>query len=104
MAKQVLYSEDARHAVLDGVSQLAQAVKVTLGPRGRNVVLGKKWGSPVITKDGVTVAKEIELEDKNEDMGAKWRNEEYTSLQATAAAEAEAAQGEPIVVGGGPIE
>ena len=71
MAKQILYSEDARLAVLSGVTQLAKAVKVTLGPRGRNVVLGKKWGSPVITKDGVTVAKEIELADKNEDMGAR---------------------------------
>ena len=71
MAKQILYSEDARLAVLSGVTQLAKAVKVTLGPRGRNVVIGKKWGSPVITKDGVTVAKEIELPDKNEDMGAR---------------------------------
>ncbi len=71
MAKQILYSEDARLAVLSGVTQLAKAVKVTLGPRGRNVVLGKKWGSPVITKDGVTVAKEIELADRNEDMGAR---------------------------------
>tara|TARA_B100002003_G_scaffold252006_1_gene300149 strand:- start:11985 stop:13667 length:1683 start_codon:yes stop_codon:yes gene_type:complete len=71
MAKQVLYNENARQAVLNGVTQLAKAVKVTLGPRGRNVVLGKKWGSPTITKDGVTVAKEIELADKNEDMGAR---------------------------------
>ena len=71
MAKQVLYDEDARRAVLDGITQLSNAVKVTLGPRGRNVVLGKKWGSPVITKDGVTVAKEIELPDKMQDMGAR---------------------------------
>ena len=71
MAKQVLYNENARQAVLNGVTQLAKAVKVTLGPRGRNVVLGKKWGSPTITKDGVTVAKEIELADRNEDMGAR---------------------------------
>ena len=71
MAKQVLYNENARQAVLSGVTQLAKVVKVTLGPRGRNVVLGKKWGSPTITKDGVTVAKEIELADKNEDMGAR---------------------------------
>ena len=71
MAKQVLYNENARQAVLNGVTQLAKAVKVTLGPRGRNVVLGKKWGSPTITKDGVTVAKEVELSDKNEDMGAR---------------------------------
>ena len=71
MAKQVLYNENARQAVLNGVTQLAKAVKVTLGPRGRNVVLGKKWGSPTITKDGVSVAKEVELSDKNEDMGAR---------------------------------
>ncbi len=71
MAKQVLYSEDARHAVLEGVTQLAKVVKVTLGPRGRNVVLGKSWGSPVITKDGVTVAKEVDLKDVNENMGAR---------------------------------
>ena len=71
MAKQVLYNENARQAVLNGVTQLAKVVKVTLGPRGRNVVLGKKWGSPTITKDGVTVAKEIELADRNEDMGAR---------------------------------
>ena len=71
MAKQVLYNENARQAVLSGVTQLAKVVKVTLGPRGRNVVLAKKWGSPTITKDGVTVAKEIELADRNEDMGAR---------------------------------
>tara|TARA_B100001146_G_scaffold109565_1_gene96777 strand:+ start:15397 stop:17079 length:1683 start_codon:yes stop_codon:yes gene_type:complete len=71
MAKQVLYNENARQAVLNGVTQLAKVVKVTLGPRGRNVVLAKKWGSPTITKDGVTVAKEIELADRNEDMGAR---------------------------------
>jgi chaperonin GroEL len=70
MSKRVLYSEDARHAILAGVTKLSKAVKVTLGPRGRNVVLGKKWGSPVITKDGVTVAKEVELPDKVENMGA----------------------------------
>ena len=71
MAKKVLYHEDARQAILSGVTQLAKAVKVTLGPRGRNVVLGKSWGSPVITKDGVTVAKEVELSDRNEEMGAR---------------------------------
>ena len=71
MAKQVLYNENARQAVLSGVTQLAKVVKVTLGPRGRNVVLAKKWGSPTITKDGVTVAKEVELADRNEDMGAR---------------------------------
>ena len=61
MAKQITYGNDSRQAVLRGVNRLADAVKVTLGPKGRNVVLDKKFGSPVITKDGVTVAKEIEL-------------------------------------------
>jgi chaperonin GroEL len=70
-AKQIVYSEDARQAVLRGVNKLADAVKVTLGPKGRNVVLEKKFGSPVITKDGVTVAKEVELKDKLENMGAQ---------------------------------
>src|SRR6187401_1945506 len=70
-AKQLIFSEDARRAVLEGVEQLARAVKVTLGPRGRNVVLDKKFGSPTVTKDGVTVAKEIELEDPYENMGAQ---------------------------------
>ncbi len=60
-AKQIVYSENSRQAILRGVNQLADAVKVTLGPRGRNVVLEKKFGGPTITKDGVTVAKEIEL-------------------------------------------
>jgi chaperonin GroEL len=71
MAKQIVYSEEARQAVLRGVNRLADAVKVTLGPKGRNVILEKKFGSPVITKDGVTVAKEIELKDKLENMGAQ---------------------------------
>lgn len=71
MAKQLKYSEDARRAILSGVEQLARAVKVTLGPKGRNVVLDKKFGSPTITKDGVTVAKEIELKDPYENMGAE---------------------------------
>ncbi|MBI5873024.1 MAG: chaperonin GroEL [Candidatus Omnitrophica bacterium] len=71
MAKQLLFSDEARRAVLRGVEQLAKAVKVTLGPKGRNVVIDKKFGSPTITKDGVTVAKEIELEDPYENMGAQ---------------------------------
>jgi chaperonin GroEL len=71
MAKQIVYSEDARGAVLRGVNKLADAVKVTLGPKGRNVVIEKSFGSPTITKDGVTVAKEIELEDPLENMGAQ---------------------------------
>jgi len=62
-AKNIIYGEEARQRVLRGVNKLADAVKVTLGPKGRNVVLEKKFGSPTITKDGVTVAKEIELED-----------------------------------------
>ena len=71
MAKQLLFREDARRKMYEGVSKLAAAVKVTLGPRGRNVVLEKKFGSPTITKDGVTVAKEIDLEDAYENMGAQ---------------------------------
>src|SRR5579884_20965 len=70
MAKQIVYSNDSRMAILRGVNKLADAVKVTLGPRGRNVVLEKKYGGPTITKDGVTVAKEIELRDPLENMGA----------------------------------
>ncbi|MCI0566813.1 MAG: chaperonin GroEL [Acidobacteria bacterium] len=70
-AKEIVYSEDCRHAILRGVNKLADAVKVTLGPKGRNVVLEKKFGSPTSTKDGVTVAKEIELEDSRENMGAQ---------------------------------
>ena len=69
--KKVAYGEDARHAVLRGVNKLADAVKVTLGPRGRNVVIDKKFGSPTVTKDGVTVAKEVELEEPVENMGAQ---------------------------------
>src|SRR5919106_385955 len=71
MAKQIIYSDDSRQAILRGVNQLAEAVKVTLGPKGRNVVLEKKFGGPTITKDGVTVAKEIELKDPLENMGAQ---------------------------------
>ncbi|MFA5099310.1 MAG: chaperonin GroEL, partial [Candidatus Omnitrophota bacterium] len=70
MAKQLLFQDEGRRKILSGVEQLARAVKVTLGPKGRNVVIDKKFGSPTITKDGVTVAKEIELEDSFENMGA----------------------------------
>ncbi|MBM3308300.1 MAG: chaperonin GroEL [Candidatus Eisenbacteria bacterium] len=70
-AKELLYGEEARQAVLRGVEQLSKAVKVTLGPKGRNVVLDRKWGGPRITKDGVTVAKEVDLEDRFENMGAQ---------------------------------
>jgi hypothetical protein len=69
-AKKIVYSENSRQAILRGVNQLAEAVKVTLGPRGRNVVIEKKFGAPTITKDGVTVAKEVELRDPPENMGA----------------------------------
>src|SRR2546426_12085555 len=75
MAKQIVYGEHARQAVLRGINQLADAVKVTLGPRGRNVILGKPYGSPTITKDGVTVAKEIDLRDALENMGAQMARE-----------------------------
>ena len=71
MAKEILYDQKAREALLKGVNTLADAVKVTLGPKGRNVILEKTFGSPTVTKDGVTVAKEIELEDKFENMGAQ---------------------------------
>jgi chaperonin GroEL len=71
MAKQIVYAENSRQAILRGVNQLADAVKVTLGPKGRNVVIEKKFGGPTITKDGVTVAKEIELKDPLENMGAQ---------------------------------
>ena len=71
MAKQIVHGEDSRQAILRGVNILADTVKITLGPRGRNVVLDKKFGSPLITKDGVTVAREIELKDAMENMGAQ---------------------------------
>src|SRR3984957_13134965 len=70
-AKEMLFSEHARSAILRGVNVLADAVKVTLGPRGRNVVIEKSFGAPLITKDGVTVAKEVELEGKFENLGAQ---------------------------------
>jgi chaperonin GroEL len=71
MAKQLIFDEVARQSILRGVETLARAVKVTLGPKGRNVVIDKKFGSPTVTKDGVTVAKEIELPDAYENMGAQ---------------------------------
>src|SRR4051794_35190390 len=70
-AKQIAFDQEAREAMRRGVSKLARAVKITLGPKGRNVILQKSFGSPTVTKDGVTVAKEIELEDKYENMGAQ---------------------------------
>src|SRR3954453_5730977 len=71
MAKQIVYGDASRQGILRGVNSLANAVKVTLGPQGRNVILGKAFGSPTITKDGVTVANEIELKDPLENMGAQ---------------------------------
>src|SRR3974377_2588516 len=70
-AKQLAYSDEARQKLLNGVSKLARAVRCTLGPRGRNAIIDKGWGSPNITKDGVTVAEEIELQDPYENMGAQ---------------------------------
>ena len=71
MAKEIKFAEDARKALERGVNMLADTVKVTLGPKGRNVILDKKYGSPLITNDGVTIAKEIELDDPYENMGAQ---------------------------------
>ena len=71
MAKQITYGDESRQSILRGVNRLADAVRVTLGPKGRNVILDKKFGSPTITKDGVTVAKEIDLKDPMENLGAR---------------------------------
>jgi chaperonin GroEL len=84
MAKQIVYGEQSRQAILRGINQLADAVKVTLGPKGRNVVLDRKFGSPTITKDGVTVAKEIELKDPLENMGAQMVREVASKTSDTA--------------------
>ena len=84
MAKQIVYGEESRHAILSGINQLADAVKVTLGPRGRNVILGKAYGAPTITKDGVTVAKEIDLKDRLENMGAQMVREVASKTSDTA--------------------
>src|SRR5688500_9638057 len=75
MAKDILFGAEARRALEDGVDRLANAVKITLGPKGRNVVLEKKWGAPVITNDGVTIAKEVEVEDRFENLGAQLAKE-----------------------------
>src|SRR3990167_4011465 len=84
MAKQIIFDQDARTAILKGVNTLADAVKVTLGPRGSNVVIDKSFGAPVVTKDGVTVAKEIEFKDKFKNMGAQMLKEvaSHTSDEA----------------------
>lgn len=84
MATNILYGEDARKALQSGVDKLANTVKITLGPKGRNVVLDKKYGSPLITNDGVTIAKEIELEDKFENLGAQLIKEVSTKTNDVA--------------------
>ncbi|MBQ3496788.1 MAG: chaperonin GroEL, partial [Oscillospiraceae bacterium] len=84
MAKQIIYGEDARKALLGGINKLADTVKITLGPKGRNVVLDKKFGAPLITNDGVTIAKEVELEDAFENMGAQLVKEVATKTNDVA--------------------
>ena len=84
MAKQIIYGEEARKALQAGIDQLANTVKVTLGPQGRNVVLGKKFGLPLITNDGVTIAKDVELEDAFENMGAQLVREVATKTNDAA--------------------
>ncbi|MBW7573689.1 chaperonin GroEL [Caproiciproducens faecalis] len=84
MAKQIIYGEDARKALLNGINQLADTVKITLGPKGRNVVLDKKFGAPLITNDGVTIAKEVELDDAFENMGAQLVKEVATKTNDVA--------------------
>jgi chaperonin GroEL len=84
MAKQIKFSEDARRALESGVNKLTDTVRITLGPKGRNVVLDKKFGSPLITNDGVTIAKEIELEDPFENMGAQLVKEVATKTNDVA--------------------
>src|ERR671915_1425054 len=86
MAKHIAYGEESRRSLLSGVNRLADAVKVTLGPKGRNVVIEKKFGSPTITKDGVTVAKEIELKDELENAGAQMVREVASKTSDTAGA------------------
>ena len=84
MAKMIVYGEEARKKLQSGIDQLADTVKVTLGPKGRNVVLGKKYGAPLITNDGVTIAKEVELEDAFENMGAQLIREVATKTNDVA--------------------
>src|SRR4051795_12667718 len=83
-AKEILFDEAGRARILQGVNQLADTVKATLGPRGRNVVIEKSWGAPTVTKDGVTVAKEIELEDKFANLGAQMVKEVASKTSDTA--------------------
>src|SRR2546428_9591756 len=84
MPKQLLFNEEARAALLRGINVMSRAVTVTLGPKGRNVVIAKKFGSPTLTKDGVTVAKEIELEDPYENLGAQMLKEVAAKTSAIA--------------------
>src|SRR2546427_2044840 len=84
MAKQIVYGDSSRQGILRGINSLATAVKVTFGPKGRNVILDRKFGSPTITKDGVTVAKEIELKDPLENMGAQMVKEVASKTSDTA--------------------
>ena len=84
MAKQIIYGEQARKALQSGIDKLADTVKITLGPKGRNVVIDKKYGTPLITNDGVTIAKEIELEDAFENMGAQLVKEVATKTNDVA--------------------
>ena len=84
MAKQILYGNEARTALQSGIDKLSDTVKVTLGPKGRNVVLGKKFGAPLITNDGVTIAKDVELEDAFENMGAQLVREVATKTNDVA--------------------
>ena len=84
MAKQIIYGEDARKALQNGIDKLSNTVKITLGPKGRNVVLDKKYGAPLITNDGVTIAKEVELEDAFENMGAQLVKEVATKTNDVA--------------------
>ncbi|MBW6458607.1 MAG: chaperonin GroEL, partial [FCB group bacterium] len=114
MAKQIEYDVDARGKLKEGVDQLANAVKVTLGPKGRNVVIEKSFGAPLVTKDGVTVAKEIELEDKIENMGAQMVKEVASKTSdvagdgtttATVLAQAIVAEGiKNVTAGANPME
>src|SRR5580692_3896690 len=113
MAKSLEFNEDARRALERGVNRLADAVKVTLGPKGRNVVIDKKWGAPTITNDGVTVAREIELEDPTENLGAQLAKEVATKTNdvagdgtttATVLAQAMVAEGlRSVAAGANPI-
>src|SRR5277367_742867 len=108
-AKDIIFDESARARILEGVNILADTVKATLGPRGRNVVIEKSWGAPTVTKDGVTVAKEIELEDKFQNMGAQMVKEVASKTSdvagdgtttATVLAQAIYAEGSKLVAAG----